>query len=72
MVDAPDAKMNSNMALSSENDRDAYACESILVCAQNGDYVDIDDVKKHIASPKPREFTLCALRDLFFKTQNNS
>ncbi len=69
MVDALNARMNSNVekAFTSEQCRDAYVCEAILACVQNGDYVDIDDVKKNITSEKPREFTVKALREMGMK-----
>lgn len=69
MVDALDEKMNSTIeqAFTSEQYRDAYVCEAILACAANGDYVDMDDVKKNIHSPKSRAFTLGVLREMGMK-----
>jgi len=69
MVDALNAKMNSNIeqTFSSERYRDAYICEAILACARNGDYVDVDDVKKHIGNEKARDFTIKALYEMGMK-----
>ncbi len=69
MVDALDAKMNSTIeqAFTSEKCRDAYVCEALLACAQNGDYVDIDDVKKNIGNEKARDITVKALREMGMK-----
>lgn len=65
MVDALDARMNSTVepALYEPRFMDAYICEALLECVRNGDYVDADDVRSHIANPKPREFTLAALQE---------
>lgn len=69
MIDALDKKMNSSVELTFTDERakDAYVCEAILECVKNGDYVDLDDVRKNIVSEKPREFTLDALRKMGLK-----
>jgi len=69
MVDALDEKMNSGIepALYEERLTDAYVCEALLECVKNGDYVDADDVRSHIANPKAREFTLNLLREAGLK-----
>ncbi|MGN1409059.1 MAG: helix-turn-helix domain-containing protein [Eubacteriales bacterium] len=69
MVDSLDEKMNSSVELTFTDGRakDAYVCEAILECVRNGDYVDLDDVRKNIVSEKPREFTLDALRKMGLK-----
>ena len=65
MAAALDQRMNSSIeaAFSSDCAMDAYICEALLECVRNGDYVDADDVRSHIANPKPREFTLAALQE---------
>ena len=65
MIDALDAKMNSNVepALYEERFQDAYICEALIECANNGDYVDLDDVRGHIANEKARDFTLKLLKE---------
>ena len=69
MADSLDEKMNSSVELTFTDERakDAYVCEAILECVKNGDYVDLDDVRKNIVSEKPREFTLDALRKMGLK-----
>jgi len=69
MIDALDARMNSGVepALYEERFLDAYICEALLECVKNGDYVDLDDVRAHIANEKARDFTLNALREAGLK-----
>lgn len=65
MIDALDARMNSGVepALYEERFLDAYICEALLECVKNGDYVDLDDVRAHIANEKARDFTLKLLKE---------
>ncbi len=69
MIGALDDKMHSEIepALYEERMQDAYVCEALLECAKNGDYVDADDVRSHIANPGPREYTLNALKKMGLK-----
>lgn len=69
MIDALDEKMNSGIepAFYEERFMDAYVCEALLECVKNGDYVDADDVRSHIANEKAREFTLKAMREAGLK-----
>lgn len=52
MVDALDARMNSSIetAFASGRAMDAYVCEALLECLTNGDHIDRDDVRTHIAN----------------------
>lgn len=54
MVDALDQRMNSAVeaACLSEGAMDAYVCEALLACIEQGDYVDRDDVRSHISNEK--------------------
>lgn len=54
MVDALDKRMNSTleMAFTSAGAMDAYVCEALLACIEQGDYVDRDDVRAHIGNEK--------------------
>lgn len=69
MVEALDARMNSTVepALYEERLQDTYVCDALLECARNGDYVDADDVRGHIANPRARDWTINALRELGLK-----
>lgn len=59
-ADALNARMNSRIeeAFCNENALDAYICEALMECVRRGDYVDAHDVRTHIASAGPRQFTL--------------
>ena len=52
MADALDRRMNScsDLAFQSEGAMDAYVCEALLMCIDQGDYVDRDDVRRHITN----------------------
>ena len=52
MIDALDARMNSNLEIDFQNEHamDAYICEALLFCLEQGDYIDRDDVKANIAN----------------------
>lgn len=54
MIDALDARLNSTIeiAFQHEGAMDAYICEALLFCLEQGDYVDRDDVRHHIANEK--------------------
>lgn len=69
MTDALDQRMNSSIsdAFSSENAMDAYVCEALLGCIEQGDYVDADDVRRHIRNEKARDFTLNHMKALGLK-----
>ncbi|MBQ8556132.1 MAG: helix-turn-helix transcriptional regulator [Clostridia bacterium] len=60
IVEALDSRMNSSIeaAFSDEAAFDAYTCEALLECLRLGDYVDRDDVQRHISTAGPREYTL--------------
>lgn len=65
VIDALDQRMNSAIeaAFSDETALDAYTCEALMECVRHGDYVDATDVRAHIASAGPRQFTLDFLRE---------
>lgn len=69
MVDALDQRMNSSIeaAFASENALDAYVCEALLACIEQGDYVDAHDVRRHISNEKARAFTLQRMQALGLK-----
>ena len=70
MVSALDRKMNSEIepAFTDPVVMDAYVCEALIACVRDGgDWVDLDDVRRNIASEKPREWTLKALKRLGMK-----
>lgn len=54
MIDALDERMHSSIetAFTSSGAMDAYLCEALLFCLDQGDYVDRDDVRSHIANPR--------------------
>ena len=60
MTDALDERLNSTVeaAFANENAMDAYVCEALLACIEQGDYVDVHDVRRHISNEKARTFTL--------------
>lgn len=60
MVDALDTRMNSAIeaAFANESVMDAYVCEALLACIEQGDYVDAHDVRRHIGNEKARSFIL--------------
>lgn len=60
MIDALDERMNSTLeaAFTSEGAMDAYVCEALLACIEQGDYVDRDDVRTHICNEKAAAFVL--------------
>lgn len=54
MIDALDERLNSTIeiAFQHEGAMDAYICEALLFCLDQGDYVDRDDVRQHIVNEK--------------------
>ena len=66
MIEALDKRMNSSIELifSNSNYKDAYICEAILECANNGAYIDIDDIKKNIKNEKTKTYTISKLNQL--------
>lgn len=60
VIDGLDKRMNSDIepAFSDDLIYDAYVCEAMIECVKRGDYIDIDDIKDHIKSGKPKEWTL--------------
>lgn len=69
MVDALDKRMNSSidLAFQSEGAMDAYICEALLICLEQGDYVDRDDVRQHISNPRATDAVLRRLDALGVK-----
>lgn len=69
MLDALDARMNSTieLAFQSEGAMDAYVCEALLACIDQGDYVDRDDVRSHIANERAAAAVLRRLDELGLK-----
>lgn len=69
MVDALDRRMNSTIeaAFSSDAAMDAYICEALLSCIEQGDYADAHDVRRNIANEKARDFTLRRMQELGLK-----
>lgn len=69
MVDALDARMNSSIetAFQREGAMDAYICEALLYCVEQGDYVDRDDVRSHIANERAVSAVLARLDALGMK-----
>lgn len=65
MVDALDQRMNSRIeiAFSDERAMDAYVCEALLECIDQGDWVDATDVRRHICNEKARDFTLRRMQE---------
>lgn len=69
MVDTLDARMNSSIeaAFQREGAMDAYICEALLYCVEQGDYVDRDDVRSHIANERAASAVLARLDVLGMK-----
>lgn len=69
MVDALDAQMNSSIdsAFQREGAMDAYICEALLYCIEQGDYVDRDDVRSHISNERAVSAVLARLDSLDVK-----
>jgi len=69
MVEALDGRMNSRVeaALASDRAMDAYVCEALLACIEQGDWVDATDVRRHIRNEKARDFTLNRMQQLGMK-----
>ena len=69
MVDALDARMNSSIdtAFQREGAMDAYICEALLYCIEQGDYVDRDDVRSHIGNKCAASAVLARLDSLSVK-----
>ncbi len=63
MIDALDQQMNSSIALAfqSEGAMDAYVCETLMACADMGDYVDRNDVRAHIGNQRAAEAVIRVL-----------
>lgn len=69
VADALDQRMNSRIeaALADERAMDAYVCEALLACIDQGDWADVNDVKRSIRSDGPRSFTLRRMAELGLK-----
>lgn len=69
MMDALDARMNSLLeaAFQTEGAMDAYICEALLHCIDQGDYVDRDDVRRHIANERAAAAVIARLDALDVK-----
>lgn len=69
MADALDQRMNSNIeaAFASDSAMDAYVCEALLHCIEQGDYVDAHDVRRNIGNEKARAFTLRRMQEMGLK-----
>ena len=69
MTEALDARMNSriDLAFQSENAMDAYVCEALLFCLEQGDYIDRNDILQHIGNPLAAEAVLSRLYELGMK-----
>ncbi len=69
MIDALDARLNSNieMAFQREGAMDAYLCEALLFCLEQGDYVDRDDVRTNIANERAGSAVIARLDDMSIK-----
>lgn len=63
MIDALDIRMNSSIeaAFLSAGAMDAYICEALIACIEQGDYVDRDDVRQNIGNPRAADAVLEAL-----------
>ena len=63
IIDALDARLNSSieLAFQRESAMDAYICEALLFCLEQGDYVDRDNVKAGIANKKAAAFVIARL-----------
>lgn len=69
MVDALDTHMNSSIeaAFQSAGAMDAYICEALLCCIEQGDYVDRDDVRSHIVNERAAAAVIAQLDALQVK-----
>ena len=69
MTDALDHAMNSqvDLAFHSSNAMDAYVCEALLFCLEQGDYVDRDDVLMHIANERAAAAVIARLDEMNVK-----
>lgn len=69
MIDALDNRMNSTIeaAFQYAGAMDAYICEALLFCLEQGDYVDRDDVRSHIANEKAAAAVLQRMDELGMK-----
>jgi len=69
MVDALDERMNGKVEETFSNPLalDAYICEAIIACVKQGDYIDLNDVRKNITAKGAGERTLGILRDMGLK-----
>lgn len=69
MTDALDARMNSSIELAFQHAGalDAYICEALLTCLEQGDYVDRDDVRTHVHNPAAAHAVLARLDELGIK-----
>ena len=63
MIDALDTRMNSSIEsiFHSSGAMDAYICEALLTCIDQGDYVDRDDVRRGITNERAAAAVLAAL-----------
>ena len=69
MVDALDKRIHSQieMAYHSARAMDAYVCEALLACIDQGDYVDRSDVQKSIDNERASSVVLACLDELSYK-----
>ena len=69
MVNALDDRMNSSVeaAFHAEGAMDAYICEALLCCIEQGYYVDRDDVRLHIANKRASDAVIIRLDALDVK-----
>lgn len=69
VADALDTRMNSRIeaALASDRAMDAYVCEALLACIEQGDWADATDVRRHIQNEKARDYTLSRMQQLGMK-----
>ncbi len=69
MVDALDSRINSQIesAFQSASAMDAYVCEALLACIDQGDYVDRDDVRQTITNERAAGAVLARLDEMGMK-----
>lgn len=69
MVGTLDARMNSSIesVFQQEGAMDAYICEALLCCLEQGDYVDRDDVQTNITNKRAAAVVLSRLDALGLK-----
>ena len=70
IIEAMNERMNTEIEECFTNDvaMDAFICELLLGCVRDGgDYIDLNDVRTHIASEGPRNYALRRLAELGIK-----